>query len=76
MNWPMSMPIMAMMGRMAFGSAWRRMMRRPDRPLARAVRMKSWFSTSIMAERTMRAYQPAPRRPSVAAGSTMLEKLP
>ena len=39
MNMPMSMPIMAITGRIALGSAWRRMTRGRLSPLARAVRM-------------------------------------
>ena len=40
-------------------------------PLASAVRMKSWCSTSSMAERVMRAMKPICTAASVNAGSTM-----
>ncbi|SKO68378.1 Uncharacterised protein [Mycobacteroides abscessus subsp. massiliense] len=40
---------------MAGRSAWRRMMRLMGRPLARAVRIKGLFNTSIIAPRVIRA---------------------
>ena len=76
MKSPMSMPIMAMIGRMAFGSAWRNSTRHRVSPLARAVRTKSWPSTSIIEERMIRPYQPAPSSPSVSAGSTTCAAVP
>ena len=42
MKSPMSMPTMAMIGRIAFGSACRNRTRQRVSPLARAVRTKSW----------------------------------
>ena len=37
-------------------------------PLARAVRMKSWSSTSSIAERVIRARKPSWNMPSTSAG--------
>ena len=41
----------------------------PDGTVERAVELRV-INKHTMAERTMRAYQPAPRMPSVSAGST------
>ena len=42
-------------GSMAGRSAWRKMMRLMGRPLARAVRIKGLFNTSIIVPRVIRA---------------------
>ena len=76
MKRPMSIPTMAMIGRIAFGSACRNSTRHRARPFARAVRTKSWPSTSISDERMIRPYQPAPISPSVSAGSTTCAGVP
>ncbi len=76
MNNPISMPIMAMIGRIAFGMTCRVMMRSLDSPFARAVLTRSWLSTSIIEDRIIREYHPAPSSPSVIDGSTRCEKVP
>ena len=42
-----------------------------ERPLASAVRMKSWLSTSSMEARAMRAMKPTCTRASARAGRAM-----
>ena len=61
-------PMIVRIGVIALGRAWRQRAARRDRPLARAVRMKSSFSASSSAERVTRVRIAACTRPSEIAG--------
>lgn len=63
-----AMPITVTTGMSALGRAWTSRMRQVSRPLERAVRRKSVFSTSIIDERIMRAMMAEKVVPAAIAG--------
>ena len=54
--------------------AWRRITADSPMPFARAVRRKSWFSTSSMLERVMRAVRAIAQTPRVTVGRTSVSQ--
>src|SRR6516165_2660795 len=59
---------MVMVGIRALRSAWRTTILDPPRPLARAVRMKSWESTSSIDDRVTRVTRPMIELHKTSAG--------
>ena len=58
-------------GSMAFWNTWRELTDHSDRPLARAVRIKSWPSTSRVLARMSLVIPAIPGTPSTMAGTMM-----